>query len=225
MRGSSYDGWAVLDHARELTERNEAFVLGTVVWRQAPSSGKEGSRIIVHSDGSTFGWIGGACAEPILIREALASLADGKSKLLFIGGDDLDAAAREGMVSVPMTCQSNGALELHIEPMIPDPTVVVLGRSPMAHTLADLVSALGWNAILADRTFPADVPKGAAVVVATQGDGDEDLLAAALQAEPCLCRARRLSPAGRRRARLSAELRCARGSRRRAPGTGWYRSW
>lgn len=184
MQGGSYDGWAVLDHARELTRRNEAFVLGTVVWRQAPSSGKEGSRIIVHADGSTFGWIGGACAEPILIREALATLADGKSKLLFIGGDDLAAAAREGMVSVPMTCQSNGALQLHIEPMIPEPTVVVVGRSPMAQTLNDLVIALGWNGVLADDAFPGDVPKGAAVIIATQGDGDEDLLAAALEAEP-----------------------------------------
>jgi xanthine dehydrogenase accessory factor len=174
----------VLDHARELTERNEAFVLGTVVWRQAPSSGKEGYQIVVHADGSTFGWIGGACAHPILVREALAALADGKSKLLFIGGDDIEAEAREGMISAPMTCQSNGALQLHIQPMIPDPTVVVMGRSPMAHTLSDLITALGWNAVLAEGTFPSGVPKGAAVVIATQGDGDEDLLLAALEAEP-----------------------------------------
>jgi xanthine dehydrogenase accessory factor len=184
MQGGSYDGWAVLDHARELTRRNEAFVLGTVVWRQAPSSGKEGSRIIVHADGSTYGWIGGACAEPILIREALAAMADGKSKLLFVGGDDLAAEALEGTISVPMSCQSNGALQLYIEPVIPDPTVVVIGRSPMAHTLNDLVTALGWHGVLADGAFPGDVPKGAAVVVATQGDGDEDLLVAALDAEP-----------------------------------------
>ena len=60
MQGGTYDGWAVLDHARELTQRNEAYVLATVVWRQIPSSGKEGSQIVVHADGSTFGWIGGA---------------------------------------------------------------------------------------------------------------------------------------------------------------------
>jgi xanthine dehydrogenase accessory factor len=184
MNGGSYDGWAVLDHARELTLRNEAFVLATVVWRQSPSSGKEGSQVVVHADGSTFGWIGGACAQPILVREALAALADGKSKLLFIGGDDLAAEALEGMVSVPMSCQSNGALQLHVQPMIPDPTVVIVGRSPMAHTLNDLVVALGWNAVLADGAFPGDVPKGTAVIIATQGDGDEDLLAAALDAEP-----------------------------------------
>jgi xanthine dehydrogenase accessory factor len=184
MKGGSYNGWAVVEHARELTMRNEAFVLGTVVWRQSPTSGKEGYQIVVHADGSTFGWIGGACAQPILVREALAALADNKSKLLFIGGDDLAAEAREGMISVPMTCQSNGALQLHIQPMIPDPTVVVVGRSPMAQTLNDLVAALGWNAVLAEGAFPGDVPKGAAVVIATQGDGDEDLLLAALDAEP-----------------------------------------
>jgi xanthine dehydrogenase accessory factor len=184
MPGGSYDGWAVLDQARELTRRNEAFVLATVVWRQSPSSGKEGSRIIVRADGSTFGWIGGACSEPILIREALAAIEDGKSKLLLIGVDDLAADTPEGMISVPMSCQSNGALEVYIEPVVPAPTVVVVGRSPMAHTLHDLVTALGWHSMLSDGAFPDDAPKGAAVIVATQGDGDEDLLTAALAAEP-----------------------------------------
>jgi len=90
----------------------------------------------------------------------------------------------EGMVSVPIACQSDGALQVHIEPVIPVPTVVVIGRSPMAYTLVDLVEAIGWEAVGSDDAVPNEVPKGAAIVVATQGHGDEELLEAVLATEP-----------------------------------------
>ena len=184
MEGGSHDGWAVLEHGHELTCKGEAFVLATVVWRQGPSSGKEGSRAIVHADGSTFGWIGGACAEPVLIREALTALEDGRSRLLLLGMDNLVDELPEGMISVPISCQSDGALQVHLEPVIPAPTVVVIGRSPMAHTLVDLVNAIGWTGVLSEDAVPDGVPRGAAVVVATQGYGDEELLLGAFEVEP-----------------------------------------
>lgn len=184
MAERSNDGWAVLEHAQELTRKGETFVLATVVWRQGPSSGKEGSRAIVHADGSTYGWIGGACAEPVLIREALSAIADGSSRLLLLGMEGLTDDLPEGMISVPMSCQSDGALQVFVEPVIPAPTVVVIGRSPMAHSLVDLVTAIGWNGILSADAIPAEMPRGAAVVMATQGHGDEELLLEALGFEP-----------------------------------------
>ena len=64
------DGLDVMARALELSSAGESFVLATVVWRQAPSSGQHGSRAIVTADGTLHGWIGGACAEPVIIREA-----------------------------------------------------------------------------------------------------------------------------------------------------------
>jgi len=184
MDAASLDGWAVLERAFELSRKGESFVLATVVWRQGPSSGKPGSRAIVLADGSTFGWIGGACAEPVLIREALASLGDGEPRLLLLGMDDVVNRVPDGMISVPISCQSDGSLQVHIEPVVPVPTVVVIGRSPMALTLVDLITGIGWTGVLSDPSAPADIPEGAAVVAATQGHGDEELLLAALDAAP-----------------------------------------
>ena len=45
------DGWGVLEQAGELTRRGEAFALATVVWRQGPSSGQQGSRAIITAAG------------------------------------------------------------------------------------------------------------------------------------------------------------------------------
>jgi xanthine dehydrogenase accessory factor len=54
----------------------------------------------------------------------------------------------------------------------------------MAHTLAELATALGWRAELCDRLAPGGVHAGSMVVVATQGHGDEDAIEAAVGAKP-----------------------------------------
>lgn len=168
----------------ELSQRGESFAMASVVWRRGPSSGKEGSRAIVKTDGSTFGWIGGACAEPVLIRESLAALEDGRSRLLLLGMDEFAEDLPEGMVAVPISCQSEGALQVHIEPVVPAPHVVVIGESPMAETLVELAETLGWNAEIHAPSASVDLSEGGAVVVATQGHGDEEILLRVMASEP-----------------------------------------
>jgi xanthine dehydrogenase accessory factor len=181
------EGWGVLAQAGELSKRGEAFALATVVWRQGPSSGQQGSRAIITEAGELHGWIGGACAEPVVIREAQQVIADGEARLLLLGTpEQFGAAVPDGMTVVPIACQSEGALEVYIEPVLPAPHLVVVGRSPMAHTLADLARALGWRAVLIDGPdfTSADAGERSMVVVATQGHYDEEAVEQAVAARP-----------------------------------------
>lgn len=185
--GGQMEGWGVLAQAGELTKRGEAFALATVVWRQGPSSGQQGSRAIITEGGELHGWIGGACAEPVVIREAQRVIADGEARLLLLGTpEQFGAAVPEGMTVVPIACQSEGALEVYIEPVLPAPHLVVVGRSPMAHTLADLARALGWRTVLIDGPdfTSADADERSMVVVATQGHYDEEAVEQAVAAGP-----------------------------------------
>ena len=60
------------------------------------------------------------------------------------------------MTFVPISCQSEGAIEVYIEPVLPVPHLVVVGTSPMAGTLAELARALGWQAdLIAGQDFTA----------------------------------------------------------------------
>ena len=133
------DGVEVMERAVELARSGESFALATVVWRKPPSSGQHGSRAIVTSDGTLHGWIGGACAEPVLIREARRVLAEGAPSLVWLGQEDdfLGMHVPEGVMTVPISCQSDGALQIYIEPVMAAPHVLVVGRSPMAVTLLD----------------------------------------------------------------------------------------
>jgi xanthine dehydrogenase accessory factor len=185
--GGQMEGWGVLAQAGELSKRGEAFALATVVWRQGPSSGQQGSRAVITEAGELHGWIGGACAEPVVIREAQRVIADGEARLLLLGTpEQFGAAVPEGMTVVPIACQSEGALEVYIEPVLPAPHLVVVGRSPMAHTLADLARALGWRAVLIDGPdfTSADAGERSMVVVATQGHYDEEAVQQAVAARP-----------------------------------------
>jgi xanthine dehydrogenase accessory factor len=185
--GGQMEGWGVLAQAGELSKRGEAFALATVVWRQGPSSGQQGSRAVITEAGELHGWIGGACAEPVVIREAQRVIADGEARLLLLGTpEQFGAAVPEGMTVVPIACQSEGALEVYIEPVLPAPHLVVVGRSPMAHTLADLARALGWRAVLIDGPdfSSADAGERSMVVVATQGHYDEEAVQQAVAARP-----------------------------------------
>jgi xanthine dehydrogenase accessory factor len=181
------DGWGVLERASELARQGRAFAMATVVWRQGPSSGQLGSRAIITADGEVQGWIGGACAEPVVIREARQVISDGESRLLLLGTpDQFGETVPEGMTVVPIACQSEGALEVFIEPVQPAPRLVIVGRSPMAQTLADLAGALGWRtALMGGREFSAaDADGHSMVVVATQGHGDEEVMEQAVAARP-----------------------------------------
>jgi xanthine dehydrogenase accessory factor len=181
------DGWGVLERASELARQGRAFAMATVVWRQGPSSGQLGSRAIITADGEVQGWIGGACAEPVVIREARQVISDGESRLLLLGTpDQFGETIPEGMTVVPIACQSEGALEVFIEPVQPAPRLVIVGRSPMAQTLADLAGALGWRAaLMGSREFSAaDADGHSMVVVATQGHGDEEVMEQAVAARP-----------------------------------------
>ena len=181
------DGWDLLEKAGELSSRGEEIALATVVWRQGPSSGQQGSRAIVTAGGEVHGWIGGACAEPVVIREAQRVIQEREAKLLLLGTpEQFGAAVPEGITIIPIACQSEGALEVYIEPVVPTMRLVVVGRSPMAHTLGDLAAALGWRSEVLDAVeFSAsDVDARTLVVVAMQGSGDEEAIEQAVRAAP-----------------------------------------
>jgi xanthine dehydrogenase accessory factor len=180
----------LLDIAHERSARGEPFVLATVVWRRAPSSGKMGSKALIAPDGTVTGWLGGACAEPAVAREALRALADGAPRLMLLGpAEELEGALREGVITVPIACQSEGALEVYVEPVLPRPLLVAIGRSPAAHAAAGLADALGWRSMLVAAEAEleqarAQIGPGAYVVVGTQGHFDEAALKFALACEP-----------------------------------------
>jgi len=173
----------LLGLAADLSRRHQPFLTATVVWARGPSSGKRGSTAIIQPDGTVSGWIGGACAEPVVLREARDAMADGKPRLLFLGteADIASAGSRSDVITVPISCTSEGALEVFLEPMLPQPHLVVIGESPAVETLVTLAAALDWRVeVVGEDLALPEIGASTAVVIATQGHYDEPAVEAAL---------------------------------------------
>jgi xanthine dehydrogenase accessory factor len=174
--------------------------MATVVAVRRPTSARPGASGIVHPDGTIEGWVGGSCAQPVVVREALRALADGQPRLLRLSRDPPSEGRRgDGVVELVMTCHSGGTLEIYVEPHLPAPHLWVAGTTPIAGALVTLGAASGWRVTLIDpiadaETFPAaeqvwtkptlhrlDPGVSPDVVVATQGVWDEEALVAALR--------------------------------------------
>ncbi|MFN8581334.1 MAG: XdhC family protein [Gemmatimonadaceae bacterium] len=185
--------------AAELQEAGLPFATATVGRAQAPTSGKPGDRAIVTLDGVMFGWIGGSCAQPSVVKEARRAILEDRSLLLRLSPNPGTEPVPPGMTEVPMTCFSGGTIEVYIEPQQPRPRLIVVGHLPLAAALCHLGKALNYRVIAvapneeaaavahAHEVHPttAEIASWLTpltfVVVATHGYGDEQALADALR--------------------------------------------
>jgi xanthine dehydrogenase accessory factor len=191
---------SLFGRAAELEEAGRSFAMATVVAVARPTSARPGASGIVHPDGTIEGWVGGSCAQPVVVREALRSMADGQPRLLRLSRDAPAEGRRgDGVIELVMTCHSGGTLEIYVEPHLPAPVLWVAGTTPIAGALVSLGSAAGWRVSLFDPVAEAEAFPGAErvvgetnlarvdpgvspyVVVATQGVWDEEAVAAALK--------------------------------------------
>ncbi len=188
--------------ADELQTAGRSFVVATVVAVRKPTSARPGASGIVHPDGSIEGWVGGSCAQPVVIREALRALADGQPRLLRLSRDGPGEGRRaDGVIELVMTCHSGGTLEIYVEPHVPAAQLWVIGTTPIAGALTRVGAAAGWRVTLIDPIAETDAFPGAErvhvsadirgldpvaspyIVVASQGIWDEEAVGLALTRE------------------------------------------
>jgi xanthine dehydrogenase accessory factor len=185
-----------LSKASELLAKGEPFAVAEVVRYLSPISGKVGDKAIILADGTLWGWIGGGCAQPAVVKEALKSLQDGRPRLVRISPS---SSQEEGIVAYNMSCHSGGTLDIYVEPVLPKPHILIMGRSPVGRTLASLARTINYTVSIAapqaDRESYPDALQVQAdldlnglrigprtfIVVSTQGEGDEEALEQAVK--------------------------------------------
>jgi xanthine dehydrogenase accessory factor len=188
-----------IETVQELKKKNEPFALAVVVRRDAPSSGKVGDKALIRRSGQLEGWIGGGCVSGIVLKEALDAIRSGKARLVRIGKHLVDSQIQEGVMEYKMTCQSEGTVEVFIEPVLPQPHLVVIGKSEIAKSLVRIARATGYRItgvgqdanlktydkvdelithydLSGLKTSPASF-----IVIATQGENDEKALLESLK--------------------------------------------
>src|SRR6476646_5396998 len=135
--------------AAELAAQRKPFAIATVVRVEGSSSAKRGSKALIDSQGDILmGWVGGGCAESAVRSEAVKCIRSEKPVLITLD-------MQEELLGVGMPC--GGMMDVYIEPVLPQPELVIAGHGRLAETLASLGSLMDFSVTAHDP--PADREK------------------------------------------------------------------
>ncbi|MGA2264710.1 MAG: XdhC/CoxI family protein [Acidobacteriota bacterium] len=116
--------------------------LATVVRRKGSTPREEAAKMLVYEDGRRTGSIGGGCTEAEVCREAQTAIRRGKPALLKfdLTGDDAEDGG--------MIC--GGSMEVYVEPILPDPTLVIFGAGHVGRCVAEIAKTIGFRIVVVD---------------------------------------------------------------------------
>jgi len=124
-----------------IRDQGEEAALATVIDASGSTPREEGAKMLVRPDKSIIGTIGGGSIELQVIKEAIEVINKGKPKHLkycLKEGDDLG-----------MMC--GGDVEVFIEPIIPAPTLFILGGGHISLVLSRMAKMLGFRIVITDN--------------------------------------------------------------------------
>lgn len=188
----------LIDQISKYMGQGEELAVAHVIWREAPSSGKPGDKAIILKDGTIIGWIGGGCVKGIAVKEAREAIRENRSRLVRIDPDEGNSEDSSHK-TYRMTCHSGGTMELFIEPITPNPQLIIVGKSNIARALSKLAIATNLRVhVLSNDVhkgmFPGvnnihdrvdfskiNIDKNTFIVVSTQGEDDEESIRKALE--------------------------------------------
>jgi len=128
----------------ELEQNHEPAALCIVVKTSGSTPRHTTSKMLVYSDGHILGSVGGGEMENRVRQEALASLQDGRPR-------NLAYTMADPARGDPGLC--GGQVEVFVEPILPAPTLVVVGGGHVGKAVAHLANWLGFHvAVSDDRT-------------------------------------------------------------------------
>jgi xanthine dehydrogenase accessory factor len=125
----------------EIASANETAVLCTVVRSEGSTPRHVGSKMLVYPGGRFIGTVGGGDLEHRVLDEAGRALLEGTTRLLAY---TLADPARGD----PGVC--GGQVEVFLEPILPSPTIIIIGAGHVGKAVAHLAKWLGFRVAVSD---------------------------------------------------------------------------
>jgi xanthine dehydrogenase accessory factor len=173
----------IFDVVTELRASGRPFAVATVVETTGSVSAKTSSKAVIDENGRVVaGWVGGGCAESATCHTAIQCIQSGQTVILEVDMDD-------EVLGAGMPC--GGHMRVYVEPVLPRPTLWIMGHGRVAECLCSLADMVGLDVVVNDplvdrERYPAASrlvtndpdygtlcpAPGDFVVIATQHKGD-----------------------------------------------------
>ncbi|MBI5633182.1 MAG: XdhC family protein [Nitrospirae bacterium] len=122
-----------------LKNEGRSSALATIVQCSGSAPQKTGSKMLVRDDGTIVGTLGGGCLEAEVVQAALMAIRDEQSMTL-----PFDLTEKQG----GLVC--GGRVSIFIDPVIPDPTLVILGAGHVGKALTKVARFSGFRVMACD---------------------------------------------------------------------------
>lgn len=125
----------------EIEKNNQTAALCTVTKSEGSTPRHVGSKMLVYPNGSFVGTVGGGELESRVIQAAQETMRAGEAQTLFYTMADPSRGD-------PGVC--GGQVEVFVEPILPAPTLVVIGAGHVGKAVVHLAKWLGFRVAVSD---------------------------------------------------------------------------
>jgi len=132
----------VYEAVAEAMRRGETVALATIVQTRGSTPRQVGTKMLIYSDGTILGTVGGGALEAAIIEAAQEALSEGRPRLVHYG---LRADQREEDLGV-----CGGDLDVFVDVIVPQTTLLLIGAGHVAVPLAEIARILGFRIIVFD---------------------------------------------------------------------------
>ena len=126
----------------EIERSGNIAALATVVSAKGSTPRSVGSKILIKSDGSISGSIGGGCLEAEVWQAAMDVIKERKPRLM-----EYDLTGRE---ETPEGLICGGIMQVYIDPIIPVPVVYILGAGHIGFAVSKIAKMAGFRVVVVD---------------------------------------------------------------------------
>lgn len=126
----------------KLRAQGRRSALATIIRRVGSAPRKDHAKMLVRDDGSALGSVGGGCVEAEVWQLAKKVMESGRASTFQYQLTDEDAQD-EGLVC-------GGTVEVFVEPVLPEPRLIILGAGHLGQAVARAASPVGFRVHVID---------------------------------------------------------------------------
>jgi xanthine dehydrogenase accessory factor len=132
----------IYEEALKLKRLGRTSAIATIVECRGSSPQKQGAKMLVRDDASILGTLGGGCLEADVVQAAIMAIKDQEPRTM-----PFSLTEREG----GLVC--GGTVLVYIEPIVPEPHLVILGAGHVGKAVAKLARTAGFRvSVMDDRS-------------------------------------------------------------------------
>jgi xanthine dehydrogenase accessory factor len=129
----------------QLLKEGRGAVLCTLIEKSGSGPRNEGAKMLIYEEGNSVSTIGGGGMERLLSKEALRVLDEGRPRTLTFS---LGVEPKKGTIKIDSKC--GGEVKIFMDPIKPDPRLIVIGSGHIGKPLAEFASKAGFKVAVVD---------------------------------------------------------------------------